>query len=78
MNKGLKALNDMLEYLLTYDEFNEKRHKHNAEIIETELKNKHYLECEIGEMLVDYSKGNYADVAVFINELREVLEKYEK
>lgn len=38
MSKELKALNDMLEYLLTYDEFNEKRHKHNANIIETALK----------------------------------------
>ena len=38
MNKGLEALNDMLEYLLTYDEFNEKRHTNNAKIIETELK----------------------------------------
>lgn len=39
MSKELEALNDMLEYLLTYDEFNEKRHIHNANIIETELKN---------------------------------------
>ena len=44
------------------------------EIIETELKtNKKKLDL-IGEILVDISKGNYADLNTAIDEIREVLE----
>lgn len=46
----LQALRDMLEYLLTYDEFNEKRHKHNAHIIEEELKESESWERDYFEL----------------------------
>ena len=48
-------------------------YKKELDIIETALKtNKKKLDV-IGEILVDVSKGNYADLSVAIDEIRKVL-----
>ena len=48
-------------------------YKKELDIIETSLKtNKKKLDV-IGEILVDVSKGNYADLSVAIDEIRKVL-----
>lgn len=49
-------------------------HKKEFNLIETTLKNQKRKLDLIGEILVDVSKGNYADLNDAINEIREVLE----
>ena len=68
MTKELKALNTILR-----GTFNSAFYEEETKIIETALKtNKKKLDV-IGEILVDISKGNYADLNVAIDEIREVL-----
>ncbi len=43
-------------------------------IIETTIKNQKRKLDLIGEVLVDVSKGNYSDLSVAIDEIREVFE----
>ena len=74
MNKGLEALKELKQsckthmgtmvYILQEDKF---------EIIEKELKDKETKLSIISEILVDISKGNYSDLKVAIEEIREVL-----
>lgn len=74
MTEGLKMLKELKEacethmgrmvYILQEDKF---------ETIEKELKDKENKLSIISEILVDISKGNYADLNDAINEIREVL-----
>ena len=48
-------------------------YKEELDIIETALKNQKRKLNLIGEVLVDVSKGNYADLSVAIDEIRKVL-----
>ena len=74
MTEGLKRLKELKEaceihmgrmvYILQEDKF---------ETIEKELKEKENKLSIISEILVDISKGNYADLNDAINEIREAL-----
>jgi len=74
MTKELKALKDLREdaknHLTSHTHYLNKK----LDIIETTLKtNKRKLDV-IGEILVDVSKGNYANLNTAIDEIRRVLE----
>lgn len=70
MTKELEALHLIRVYLDTEGEL---EMSHELNIIETALKtNKKKLDI-IGEILVDISKGNYADLDEAIDDIREVL-----
>lgn len=79
MNKELKAL-EKIKCIVNYDGgINQKAlgnfHSKEFNIIESALKNQKRKLDLIGEILVDVSKGNYADLNEAINEIREVLEE---
>lgn len=79
MNRELKALETIKNIpILSTPESTQKifydKHKKELDIIENTLKNQKRKLDLISEVLVDVSKGNYADLNDAINEIREVLE----
>lgn len=77
MSEELKALNKIAG-ITNYDGGKNLKalgnsHKKEFSLIESTLKTQQRKLDLIGEILVDVSKGNYADLNDAINEIREVL-----
>lgn len=73
MNKEmapLEALDDMLEYLLTYDEFNEKRHKDNVNIIETAIKDYDDIKHICNQYNIEFSLSNIREALFTFAQLK--------
>ena len=75
MKKALQALESIRKTIQQLDYgFISKEDCEDFQIIETTIKNQKRKLDLIGEILVDVSKGNYANLNDAINEIREVLE----
>ena len=77
MNKELEAVKEFRILVGDYEKkWDKKTYDHfmnNVTIIETAIKNQKRKLDLIGEVLVDVSKGNYADLNIAIAEIIEVL-----
>ncbi len=72
-DNALEALNDLREYWLNHLPLSVKDGLKIVKVLEKELKDKENKLTIISEILVDISKGNYSDLKVAIEEIREVL-----
>ena len=81
MSKGLKALEDLMTSYYEMcqdlgnndDQYQRCNLTSERSIIERELKDNENKLAIISEILVDISKGNYSDLNIAIEEIREVL-----
>lgn len=80
MSKELDALNDMLEYLLTYDEFNEKRHNTMLTSLKLHLKTMKKPKKIVGSIpfeqsMENYVKNNCPSIAKKLKALKIIIKK---